>query len=262
MTEPKKSLGQHWLEDRSILESICDMAEVQPNDEVLEIGPGKGTLTKVLLERGAKVTAVEFDEELAKTLPKTLNSKNLKVINQDILKFNLNSLPPGYKVVANIPYYLTSNLIRVLSESANPAKTITLLVQKEVAERICARPGEMSVLGISAQVYFDCSLGPVVSADKFFPPPKVDSQVVHMVRKAQPFAKSIDSKIFFRVVKAGFSNRRKTLHNSLSAGLHLDKDDTKTLLVKSGINPASRAQELSLDSWFRLVEIYSIGIGS
>lgn len=257
MAEPKKSLGQHWLEDEDILESICNTAEVEPGDEVLEIGPGQGTLTKVLLDKDAIVTAVEFDGELARELPERLRSENLKVINQDILKFNLNDMPAGYKVVANIPYYLTSNLIRVLSESDNPAESITLLIQKEVAERICAKPGEMSVLGVSAQVYYDCGLGPIVPAEKFFPPPKVDSQVVHMTRKSQPFPADVSSKVFFRMVKAGFSNRRKTIQNSLAGGLQLSKAESEKLLAGSGINPNSRAQELSLDDWFRLTRRYN-----
>lgn len=253
---PKKSLGQHWLEDEYILGSICDMAEVKPGDLVLEIGPGQGTLTKTLLARGAEVIAVEFDEELAAELPSRINSDRLKVINQDILKFNLNDLPKGYKVVANIPYYITSNLIRVLSESDNPPKAMTLLVQKEVAERICAKPGEMSILSVAAQTYHDCELGPLVPAEKFFPPPKVDSQVVHMKRRPSLSLSPSERKIFFRLVKAGFSNRRKTLQNSLAGGLQISKQESEKLLLDSNINPAARAQELSLEDWFRLAGSY------
>lgn len=255
---PKKSLGQHWLEDEFILGSICDMAEVGPGDLVLEIGPGQGTLTKTLLERGAQVIAVEFDEELATELPSRISSDRLKVINQDILKFNLNELPKDYKVVANIPYYLTSNLIRVLSESDNPPEAMTLLVQKEVAERICAKPGEMSILSVAAQTYHDCELGPIVLAEKFFPPPKVDSQVVHMKRKLSLFLSPAERKIFFRLVKAGFSNRRKTLENSLAGGLQISKPESEKLLLDSKINPAARAQELSLEDWFRLAGSYQV----
>lgn len=258
MVEAKKSLGQHWLEDRAVLESICDIAKVQTGDVVLEIGPGQASLTQVLVGIGAEVTAVEYDENLAAQLPNRVNSERLKVVSQDILKFNLNSLPKDYKVVANIPYYLTSNLIRVLSESANPAKTITLLVQKEVAERICAEPGGMSVLSVSAQVYHDCYLGPIVPAEKFSPPPKVDSQVIHMVRKSRTVFANTYSKNFFRVVKAGFSNRRKTLLNSLSGGLHMTKPEAEKLLLEAGINPANRAQELSINDWLRLSEAYSV----
>lgn len=257
----KKSLGQHWLNDRQVLEDICNTAKVASGDNVLEIGPGHGSLTKVLLDRKADVVAVELDRELAAKL-KDMKSENLKIINQDILEFDLNSMPTGYKVVANIPYYLTSNLVRNLSESANPPSSITLLVQKEVAERICAEPGSMSVLSVSSQVYYECSLASVVPAEKFDPPPKVDSQVVHMTLRKEQLLKDIDKKLFFRVVKSGFSNRRKTLLNSLSAGLHLDKNNTKSLLDNAGIKSTSRAQELSLDDWFHLAELYSIGTGS
>ena len=255
---PKKSLGQHWLEDRTILDSICNIAEVTPGDNVLEVGPGKGTLTKALLDKGASIIAVEFDETLAAELPREIKSDNLKVYHQDILKFDLRQLPTGYKVVANIPYYLTSNLIRILSESPNPASSITLLVQKEVAERICAAPGDMSMLGVSAQVYFECGLGPIVLAEKFIPPPKVDSQVVHMVRREAPFIKDADRKDFFRLAKAGFASRRKTLENSLSGALSLSKQEIRDNLAKTDIDPRQRPQELSLEQWSELLEVLKL----
>lgn len=245
----KKSLGQHWLHDELSLEAMCEMADVQQGDYVVEIGPGLGTLTQKLLERKAGVKAVEFDESLAATLYDRVGSEDLDVVNQDILKFNFSEIEQGYKVVANIPYYLTSNLIRVLSESANPPQSATLLIQKEVAERLCADPGKMSLLSVAAQMYFTCSLGPIVPAELFTPPPKVDSQIVHLERRKIPYFEKLDSKALFRVVKAGFSNRRKTLHNSLSAGLHISKEEAKNLLEVSGVNPQSRPQELSLNNW-------------
>lgn len=252
--KPKKSLGQHWLEDRQTLQSICETAEIKPGDNVLEIGPGKGSLTLILLEDGAFVTAVELDEDLAAALEKNA-AKNLKIIKQDILKFNLSDLPPEYKVVANIPYYLTSNLIKMLSESPNPPSSITLLVQKEVAERICAEPGDMSLLSVSAQVYHDCRLGLIVPADKFIPPPKVDSQVVHMKRRSEPLVDPGEAKYFFRVVKAGFSNRRKTIENSLAGGLILPKQSLRKILDNAGLRPNRRPQELSIQEWKKLAEI-------
>lgn len=250
----KKSLGQHWLEDKQILESICDAAEVSPEDNVLEVGPGHGTLTRLLLKRAASVVAVEFDTDLAAKLPKSIKSDKLKVVHSDILSFDLTALPADYKVVANIPYYLTSNLIRTLCESSNPPSSIILLVQKEVAERVCAAPGSMSLLSVSAQVYYECSLGPVVTADKFSPPPKVDSQVVIMHRSVTPLFEGISSKEFFKVVKAGFSSRRKTLLNSLSGGLAMPKDDTAKVLQEQGIDPNSRPQELSVKQWVKLAK--------
>lgn len=258
MNQPKKTLGQHWLKDASVLGKIIETAEINPGDVVLEIGPGQGSLTKFLLATGARVTAVEYDQELFNYLKKyspeltKIELDNLKLINQDILKFDLSQLPSDYKVVANIPYYLTSNLIRILCESANPPVTITLLVQKELARRLCAKPGQMSLLSVSAQAYHRASLGIVVPAAKFIPPPKVDSQVVHLKRRPKPLFGDQDRQQFFRIVKAGFSSRRKTLENSLSGGLNLPKHEIQKTLLSCQINPAGRPQELSLEQWVSL----------
>lgn len=248
----KKSLGQHWLHDDASLQAMCDAADLKPQDVVLEIGPGQGTLTSKLVGRVAKVIAVEFDTSLAAQLLQRLQAKNLEVIEADILKFNLNNLAPSYKVVANIPYYLTSNLLRVLSESANPPQQMALLVQKEVAERVVARAGDMSLLSVAVQCYYQASLGRVVPAKLFSPMPKVDSQILRLVRHQKPVVADEESQQFFRLVKAGFSNRRKTLHNSLSAGLHISKDETIEILNRAEINPRTRPQELSLSDWRNL----------
>lgn len=256
--EAKKSLGQHWLEDEASLEAVCNAGLVHRHDTVLEIGPGKGSLTVKLLDRGARVVAIEKDEELVTLLSREINRPGLEIISGDILEFNLNDLPENYKVVANIPYYLTSNLIRVLCESSNSPKIVALLVQKEVAERICADPGQMSLLGVSAQMYFETFLDKIVPAELFAPPPKVDSQIVQLVRRPKPlFEGTIDDKSLFRVVKAGFSTRRKTLLNSLSGGLTLSKEETANLLQIAQINPKVRAQELSLQDWIKLAQIIS-----
>jgi 16S rRNA (adenine1518-N6/adenine1519-N6)-dimethyltransferase len=247
-----KSLGQHWLTDAATLQSIAASAEVTTDDTVLEIGPGPGALTRLLVKQAKQVVAVEFDDMLAARLRSLEIAKNLEIVSQDILSFDLTTLPNNYKVVANIPYYLTSKLIRVLSESANPAKTAVLLIQKEVAERVAAETGDMSILSVSAQYYWDVSLGIEVPAKMFTPPPKVDSQVLIMHRRAQPLFTNVDSKQFFQVVKAGFSARRKTLLNALSGGLRLTKQETNELLAKASINPGARAQELSLEDWHEL----------
>lgn len=258
-TTPRKSLGQHWLHDEATLDAIVTCAGVQPGDTVLEIGPGLGTLTQRLLIHGARVVAVEFDTLLASGLVDRLGSivttQNLQVVHEDILRFDLTQLPPGYRVVANIPYYLTSNLLRVLTESANPFSTAALLVQKEVAERAAARPGQLSMLGVSAQYYCEVTLGPVVPAELFTPPPKVASQVLVLAHRSKPLYKDVDSKRFFRIVKAGFSQKRKTLGNSLSAGLGISKSETQTLLEAAGIPVSQRAQMLSLDEWHMLYEV-------
>lgn len=254
MAEPKKSLGQHWLTDIEALEAIAEAAEIKPTDTILEIGPGLGHLTHYLVRQARHVIAVEKDEDLARNLKKSFKGSLLQVIAADILKFDLNSLPASYKVVANIPYYLTSNLLRSLSESANPPHMMVLLVQQEVAERICAQAGDMSILAISVQLFYNCQPGVRVPADKFTPPPKVDSQAVVLTRHAKPLFKELDTEKFFRVVKAGFSEKRKKLRGSLAGGLHLSKAEADELLKKAGIDGNLRAQNLSLQDWCKLYQ--------
>lgn len=251
---PNKSLGQHWLKDRFILEDIADCAQLNDSDTVLEIGPGLGTLTSVLLRHANKVVAVEFDKELAEKLPKQFPGTHLTVVHQDILSYDLTTLPTGYKVVANVPYYITSKIVQLLSESLNPPSLIVLLVQKEVAQRLAARPGDMSIMSVAAQVYAEVSLGPVVLAEYFTPPPKVDSQVVIMKRRAVPLYGDIEEKDFFRIVKAGFSERRKKLRSSLAGGLGVDKELIDTTLDECNLPTDVRPQELSVDDWFQVVD--------
>jgi len=253
---PKKSLGQHWLQDEISLEAICDAAEVGTDDTILEVGPGQGTLTARLLSRGAHVIAVEKDEQLARQLTHLQNAKNLQIVSEDILQFDLTKLPKGFKVVANIPYYLTSKLIRDLCESANPFSQAAILVQKEVAERVAAKPGSMSLLSVSSQFYCSVGLGPVVPAELFIPPPKVDSQILMLDYRGPAFS-DVDVSKFFLVVKAGFSERRKKLRSSLSGGLRISKQAASELLDRAGISPDARAQELSLDEWRRLYHAQS-----
>jgi len=250
-----KSLGQHWLQDRQVLGRIADEAELKRTDTVLEIGPGLGTLTSELLRRAGRVVAVEFDSELARKLPAQFPGTNLEVVNADILKFDLSTLPADYKVVANIPYYITSKIIQMLMTATNRPSIVVLLVQKEVAERLAAKPGDMSILGVSAQVYADVKLGDIVKAKLFTPPPKVDSQVVILETRRQSFFESINEQDYFHVVKAGFSAKRKMLRSSLSGGLKLSKTEAEIILGKAGIDPNSRAETLSLDDWVRLTRI-------
>ncbi len=252
-----KSLGQHWLRDRGVLAHIADCADISKNDTVLEIGPGLGTLTSELLRRAGKVIAVEFDSELARKLPAQFPGKNLEVINQDILKFNLENLPAGYKVVANVPYYITSKIVQMLMTADNKPSITVLLVQKEVAERLAARPGQMSILAVSAQVFAAVSLGDMVPASLFTPPPKVDSQVVVLQTRQDSFFADINEADFFRVVKAGFSAKRKKMRSSLSGGLKLSKSKTEEILQKAGISPDIRAEALELSDWTRLVKAVS-----
>lgn len=256
MAAPNKSLGQHWLRDRDVLASIADTADINSSDTVLEIGPGLGTLTSELLRRAERVVAVEFDAALARKLPGQFPGTSLTVVSQDILTFDLTTLPPDYKVVANVPYYITSKIIHRLMTSHNQPLTAALLVQKEVAERLAATPGDMSILAVSAQIYATVSLGDVVPASYFTPPPKVDSQVVVLHRRPEPLVGPSDEKHFFRVVKAGFSARRKKLRSSLSGGLALSKGHTEELLALAHISPDQRAEDLAIKQWVRLAEVW------
>lgn len=253
MINNNKSLGQHWLKDRVILSEIAQYADLTNSDTVLEIGPGLGTLTSELLRRAGKVIAVEFDSSLAAKLPGQFPGKNLDVINEDILQFDLSIMPVGYKVVANVPYYITSKIIQKLLTAKNKPSTIVLLVQKEVAVRLAAKPGNLSILSISAQVFANVSLGSVVPAEFFCPPPKVDSQVVILKVYPRPIVAPEEQAKFFRLVKAGFAARRKKIRSSLSAGLGISKDDVVNKLQAAGINPDYRAESLSIEDWKKLL---------
>ncbi|MGB3946150.1 MAG: 16S rRNA (adenine(1518)-N(6)/adenine(1519)-N(6))-dimethyltransferase RsmA [Candidatus Saccharimonadales bacterium] len=256
MAGPKKELGQHWLTNRIILEAIAESADITPTDTVLEIGPGLGTLTSELLRRAGNVIAVEFDAELARKLPGQYPGTNLTVTNEDILSFDLASLPKGYVVVANVPYYITSKIIHKLMTSTNKPRVAVLLVQKEVAERVAAQAGNMSILAISAQVYAEASLGIEVPREYFTPPPRVDSQVIILRTRNQPRVQSTDEQKFFRLVKAGFSAKRKKLRSSLSGGLGISKPEAENIVRAAGLDPESRAEMLSVDDWMTLMKVY------
>lgn len=246
---PNKSLGQHWLTERAILSEIAEAAEISPNDTVLEIGPGLGTLTSELLKRAKNVIAVEFDRDLAGKLPGQFPGKNLEVKNEDILSFDLDSLPKNYVVVANVPYYITSKIVQKLMTASNKPKNAVLLVQKEVAERIAARPGDMSILAVSAQIYAETTLGIEVPREFFTPPPKVDSQVIILKTRETPLVAPEDEKQVFRLVKAGFSAKRKKLRSSLAGGLGIAKPEAEIMLHNAGISPDARAEALSVEQW-------------
>lgn len=256
MPHAKKSLGQHWLYDQASLEAVAQAADIGSQDVVLEVGPGLGTLTAELVKLSKQVIAVEYDTALAARLKAQLTAPNLTIVQGDILSYDLTQLPPGYKVAANIPYYLTSHLLRLLCESPNPPNQTALLVQKEVAERVVAGPGQMSLLSVSVQFYCDTSLGQVIPASLFSPPPKVDSQILKLVYRGPKFG-NVDTKEFFRLVKAGFSSRRKKLRGSLSAGLRTTKAEADELLSRAQIDPNLRAQNLSLDDWHALYKALS-----
>ncbi len=249
---PNKSLGQHWLSDEASLQAICDAARLSADDTVLEIGPGLGSLTVQLVARARQVIAVELDKTLAKELPQRVPAENLIVEQADILRFDLGKLPPGYKVVANLPYYITNHLLKLLSETANPPILAVVLVQEEVAQRVSAKPGQMSLLSTTTQFFWQVSEGIRLPAELFTPPPKVNSQLLILNRRPEVIFPDVDQAAFFRVLKAGFSQRRKTLKNSLSAGLRIQKEGVEDACQKSGISANLRAQSLSLEEWHKL----------
>ncbi len=251
------SLGQHWLHDREALREMCESANVSSDDTVLEIGPGLGTLTQQLAKRSKNVIAIEFDQELAEKLLSRITVTNVNVIHQDFLQYNLFDLPTGYKVVANLPYYITSKIVRRLLTAINPPTIITILVQKEVAERMAASPGNLSILGVATQYYAETKLGSVVPAALFTPPPKVDSQIITLTRRKKLLYAGVPTELYFKVVKAGFSAKRKMLRSSLSGGLALSKIEVEDLLRGASIDPSMRAEVLSLDQWAELTKAYA-----
>ena len=260
LVRPKKELGQNFLFDDGVLSTIASYGELSGDDTVLEIGPGLGTLTSRLCRQAGQVVAVEFDSELADLLPANVTElsggevDNLAVVNEDILCYDLNNLTRDYKVIANIPYNITSKIIEKLWAADNKPSLVVLLVQQEVAERLAAEPGRLSILAISAQIFAEIKLGIKVPAELFTPAPKVDSQVVIMRRRSEQLVDDEHLKQFFYVVKAGFSEKRKKLRSSLAVGLRTSKDAAEQLLLEADIDPNKRAQELFISDWKRLAK--------
>ena len=250
--KPNKGLGQHFLVDKASLETIMDAATATKNDTVLEIGPGLGVMTRPLTRQAGNVVAVETDHVLAELLRRDAPA-NLEVVEQDILAFDLNMLPRGYKVIANIPYYLTSKIFRLLIESPNPPSVMSMLIQQEVAERIAARPGQMSILALSIQYYGKPEIVARVERHKFWPAPDVDSAVLRVTLRKPAFPADTDR--LFRLIKAGFGEKRKQLKNALAGGLNLESDFAAQLVKAAKLPPTTRAQELDLKSWERLYKV-------
>jgi 16S rRNA (adenine1518-N6/adenine1519-N6)-dimethyltransferase len=273
---PDKRLGQNFLVDQVALRRVVDAADLSEHDTVLEIGAGLGSLTRLLSALAARVLAVELDSGLIPALMEVLTGlHNVQVVQGDILDINLAELigesiqngditAPGYLVVANIPYYITSALIRHLLEAPHQPRSLVLTVQNEVAERICARSGEsstkagLSLLALSVQVYGKPRIQAHIPAGAFFPPPKVDSAVVRIDLYPAPLIPVHLLPGFFRLAKAGFSQKRKTLRNTLSAGMHWSPAETAALLANAGVDPNRRAETLSLDEWKNLTSVVSL----
>jgi 16S rRNA (adenine1518-N6/adenine1519-N6)-dimethyltransferase len=262
---PKKSLGQNFLHDPNTLEKIVEVAGITPDTTVIEIGPGTGNLTRVLAREARRVIAIEIDDRLIPLLRAEFAAQpNVEVLHADILALDLAAHLRGepYIVVANLPYYITSAILRRLLEeiTARPQRII-VTVQREVAERLTAEPGDMSLLAVSVQFYGRPETVLRLNPALFWPRPDVESAVVRIDVYDAPPVDVSDEQSFFRVVRAGFGQKRKQLRNSLSAGLHLDKSRVDDLLTTSGIDPQRRAETLSLDEWARLTRAV-IGAGA
>jgi 16S rRNA (adenine1518-N6/adenine1519-N6)-dimethyltransferase len=254
---PKKSLGQNFLISHSALKQIVQTANLSGNDVVLEIGAGVGNLTRLLGTQAGRVVAVELDNRMLLPLEEVLGGfDNVEIVHGDIMKLKPSglSLVAGYKVVANIPYYITSALMRHLLESDPRPSLMVITVQSDVAKRMCAVPDDMNLLALSIQVYGAPRMVGNIPSSSFYPPPDVDSSVVSIQMFEQPFLPEEQLEILFRIAKAGFSQKRKTLRNSLSGGLRLSTEDAGNLLDASGIDPMRRAETLSLSEWKALTE--------
>jgi 16S rRNA (adenine1518-N6/adenine1519-N6)-dimethyltransferase len=256
---PKKSLGQNFLVDSGALHKIIVAAHITPNDRVLEIGAGLGNLTESLSAKAEFVVAVELDDRLLKPLQESLSGKtNVRIVPGDMLKLDPAELMngSGYLVVANIPYYITSALIRHLLETSCKPVRLVLTVQSEVASRICATPHDMNLLALSVQVYGEPVIVGKIPAEAFYPSPNVDSAIVRVDLYSEPVIPMEHLDVFFHLAKAGFSQKRKTLRNSISAGMRLGTENTLLLLHSASIDPMRRAETLGLDEWHRLVDAY------
>ncbi|MBI2850997.1 MAG: 16S rRNA (adenine(1518)-N(6)/adenine(1519)-N(6))-dimethyltransferase RsmA [Chloroflexi bacterium] len=270
----RKGLGQHFLVDEGVLETIIATAQLTTDDVVVEVGPGLGVLTRELAKHAERVVAIEIDDKLAAILRDSLKEiRNVTIINQDVLKIDppallkeLKAESPDkygmpydnrhYKLVANLPYYITSPVLRHFLETTAKPELMVVMVQKEVAEEIAAKPGRMSLLSIGIQLYGAPEIVARVPAESFYPAPAVDSSVLKVTPYSHPPVEISDREGFFELARAGFSAARKQLANSLANGLGVSKEETLALLAKAEIDPQRRAETLSLEEWARLWRVY------
>ncbi|MFZ4632169.1 MAG: 16S rRNA (adenine(1518)-N(6)/adenine(1519)-N(6))-dimethyltransferase RsmA [Patescibacteria group bacterium] len=260
--KPSRSKGQNFLVNEKIYDDIVGAADLKKEDTVLEIGPGLGFLTLKLAQKAKAVVAVELDDQLANYLQVGFDAQdltNVKIINEDILKFNLDeNIGPKnkYKVVANLPYNITSIFLRLYLSSYHRPESFVLMLQKEVAERIVATAPDMSLLALSVQYYADAEIIREVKAGNFWPEPKVDSAIIKLVTKDRANLSKEnqvnEDKLFFRLAKMGFSAKRKMLKNNLAGGLKIDQKIIIEILTKNKFNPLLRAEDLSLEDWLKL----------
>ncbi|OGZ18968.1 MAG: ribosomal RNA small subunit methyltransferase A [Candidatus Nealsonbacteria bacterium RBG_13_42_11] len=253
---PLKGLGQNFLVDEEVLDKIIGSAELKENDTVLEIGSGIGTLTLELAKKVKKVIAVEKDLKMCGILQDLLESQNVRnveIIKGDILKINTKYYIPNtkYKIVANLPYYITSPVIRKFLEIETPPLTMILMVQKEVGRRVCAKPPDMSILAVSVQFYAQPEILSFVSKKSFWPEPEIDSAIIKITPTNS--RRNVLRGLFFKIVKVGFLQPRKQLINNLSNGLKINREQVKNWLLTNGVNPTQRAETLTVEDWLNLV---------
>jgi 16S rRNA (adenine1518-N6/adenine1519-N6)-dimethyltransferase len=262
MPRPKKRFGQHFLSDVNILERIVDAADLLPRETVVEVGPGRGGLTAALADRAGTVIAVEVDRELIAPLRERFTGEpRVHVVQGDVLEYAPGALlrtgdgRAPYTVIANLPYNIAAAVLRHFLEAEEPPRRMVVMVQREVAEAICASPGDMGMLSVATQVYGEPSIVMRVAPGAFQPPPAVHSAVVRIDVAARP---RVDAPLdaFFRVARAGFGNPRKKLRNSLSFGLHVKQDVVDAVGAVAGIDMGRRAQTLSLDEWAALARAW------
>jgi len=251
--KPIKRFGQNLLIDKRVIKKVIRTANLQSKDIVLEIGPGTGALTQEIAKTAKKVIAVEKDPRMCEALKENLKDfKNIEIINQDILNYPLPTT--NYKLITNLPFYITAPVIRKFLESKNPPKEMILIIQKEVAQRICAKPPIMNILALSVQFYAKPKIILYVSKKSFYPQPKIDAAIIKIIPCAKPsLAQNRDK--FFRIVKAGFAHPRKQLVNNLTNGVKLNKKEVNDLLLKNNIKPSQRAETLTINNWIQLTKV-------
>lgn len=259
---PNKTYGQNFLMDEIVLEDMIDTAGVTDKDIVLEVGPGIGNLTERMLKRAEKVYSIEKDPQFLPVMKKLAKEhKNFWYEMGDALTVDFQNLLPSereYKVVANIPYYITGKIVQLFLRAEKRPTSMTLLMQKEVAENIVAKPGSLNLLAISVQLFADAKITEIVPARKFYPAPKVDSAVINITLHQKPKYKIDDEKKLFRILRACFAGKRKQLHNTLTNNLKLDKTLVHSALEKLGIDSKARPQQLTISQWLELNKLLDV----
>ncbi len=257
----RKDLGQHFLADEEAVEQIIEAAEIKSSDTVIEIGPGPGVLTPLIADRARKVIAVELDPAMIPHLKRaTITHSNVEIIENDVLAIDPASYPSHYSIVSNVPYYITSAILRHFLECSNKPTRMTLTVQREVAQRITAKPPKMSVLALSVQLYGVPQIASIIPRTSFVPPPEVDSAILtikNIGKETKAQLDGLSEKDFFTVVRAGFSEKRKQLHNTLARNLELSHEDALKILEDIKIDPRRRAETLTISEWVALGQAYA-----